>query len=32
MPSNLLEDIPCKYFDGCAICEVGLLVGSTSPV
>lgn len=32
MPSILLEDIPCKYFDGCAICEVGLLVGSTSPV
>lgn len=22
LPGDLLEDIPCKYFDGCVICEV----------
>jgi hypothetical protein len=22
IPSDLLEDIPCKYINGCVICEV----------
>lgn len=26
IPSTLLEDIPCKYIDGCVVCEVGLPV------